>query len=156
MRPLLTLFITEKFSTSTWPVTQLAVQRVCDALHVVAGVGAVNALFCGCDDCVVCPATSSRLVLTLAPMPHVAEKVTYKLTFEEISQLNERKDQLKKEHAKVQAHVAVVAWRWLDTSLFLQYLTEHPEIKNMLSDFMCATLLNWTPHPEPGLQCCRC
>ena len=74
---------------------------LCDALHVVAGVGAVNALFCGCDDCVVCPATSSRLVLTLAPMPHVAEKVTYKLTFEEISQLNERKDQLKKEHAKV-------------------------------------------------------
>ena len=44
---------------------------------------------------------------------------TETLTFQEISKLNERKTELKKQHA--------------------QYLEEHPEIKNILSDFMCAT-----------------
>jgi guanylate kinase len=46
---------------------------------------------------------------------------TQKLTFEEISKLNERKTELKKQHA--------------------QYLEEHPEIKNIFSDFRSATLV---------------
>jgi guanylate kinase len=46
---------------------------------------------------------------------------TQKLTFEEISALNERKRELKDEHAA--------------------YIGEHPELKNILSDFMAAVLL---------------
>ena len=46
---------------------------------------------------------------------------TQKLTFEEISQLNERKRELKDQHAA--------------------YIGEHPELKNILSDFMAAVLL---------------
>jgi guanylate kinase len=45
-----------------------------------------------------------------------------RLTYEELSQLNQRKDELK--------------------SLHQEYLNDHPEIPRMLSDFMSATLLD--------------
>lgn len=47
---------------------------------------------------------------------------TSKLTFEEISQLNDRKTELKHQHQA--------------------YLKEHPEMKNILADFMCAVLVD--------------
>lgn len=51
----------------------------------------------------------------------VGREKTTKLTFEEISQLNDRKLALKGQHQA--------------------YLKDHPEMKNILSDFMCAVLV---------------
>ena len=48
-------------------------------------------------------------------------ELTQKLTFEEISQLNERKRELREEHAA--------------------YMADHPELKTIMSDFMSSVLL---------------
>ena len=55
-----------------------------------------------------------------------------KLSFEEISKLNERKLALKENHQSVSNPL-----RKFDPLLSaFQYLKDHPEMKNILSDFM--------------------
>jgi guanylate kinase len=56
-----------------------------------------------------------------APMSAAATAANARLTFEELSQLNERKLELKRQHNG--------------------YMEKHPEITRILADFMCAALL---------------